>query len=329
MSKDTKVSFVQLYFYSFAIPHYIIYRYHLWIDSSDHLWDQLHFETSQKALNTIYGLEGFYIKCGQLIASNVGNGFPKVWQDTMSILQDKCPPKYYSFIEEIIKRELDFEAIFDSIDPEPIGSASIGQVHRARLKNGQTVVVKVCYPNVEKLLRGDVRTVKAFAKVAQPVYVPVIEEIEVQFQTEFDYRKEGQNLENIRKNLINAGLAGSGKPCVLPKPYLEYCTKHVLVMEELIGDKLGVELCKEIEKFAYLSHQTVAEFTEQERRNDEECKRLRREYMGPSVHEYERMIRYLSYQQQIRHKFVLAHNWTIGFLKPTSDESFKSRMKFR
>lgn len=90
----------------------------------------------------------------------------------MSVLQDQVPPQPFSTIRDIIASELDIDKTFQSIDPEPIGSASIGQVHRAVLKDGTHVVVKVCYPNVERLLRGDVRTIKLFARVAQPVHVP-------------------------------------------------------------------------------------------------------------------------------------------------------------
>ena len=76
----------------------------------------------------------------------MGNGFPEIWQDTMSILQDQCPPKDVSVIIGIIRQELDFDDTFASFDPVPIGSASIGQVHRATLRrDGTPVVVKVWY----------------------------------------------------------------------------------------------------------------------------------------------------------------------------------------
>jgi predicted unusual protein kinase regulating ubiquinone biosynthesis (AarF/ABC1/UbiB family) len=87
--------------------------------------NQLHHRTSQQALTKIYELQGFYIKCGQLIAANAGNGFPEIWQQTMSILQDQCPPKDFSVILGIITHELDVDQIFDSIEESPIGSASM------------------------------------------------------------------------------------------------------------------------------------------------------------------------------------------------------------
>jgi predicted unusual protein kinase regulating ubiquinone biosynthesis (AarF/ABC1/UbiB family) len=104
------------------------------------------FPLTQTLSRLFLGQKGFFIKCGQLCASNLGNGFPEVWQETMSVLQDKCPPKDASVIKQIISQELDFDAVFATFDPVPIGSASIGQVHRARLRrDGTPVVVKVWY----------------------------------------------------------------------------------------------------------------------------------------------------------------------------------------
>jgi aarF domain-containing kinase len=101
-------------------------------------------------------------------------------------------------------------------------------------------VVKVKYPSAENLLRGDVRTIKAFAQIAQPVHVPALEQIEKQFLEEFDYRDEARNMAAVRENLIKAGLAdkdptAAKKLCLVPKPYLDLCTESVLVMEELDG----------------------------------------------------------------------------------------------
>lgn len=299
-------------FYSFAVPKYILYRYHLWIESPDEIWDKLHNITSRQALERIYELEGFYIKCGQLIACNVGNGFPKIWQETMSVLQDRCPPKDFSVVLDIISKELDINNVFESIEPSPVGSASIGQVHRAKLKDGRNVVVKVCYPNVERLLRGDVRTVKAFAEVAQPVYVRSIEEIEIQFQTEFDYRVEAKNLEIVRKNLEQEGLAGQNKPCILPKPYLEYCTKHVLVMEELIGEKLVDALRDDAKLFAKIQGLSVDEFAEQLRIKKEECRLLGTVFNGPTLQEYTKIISYIKIKTKLQNSLIGLYNWKMG-----------------
>lgn len=295
-------------FYSFGIPKYILYRYYMYMKpNNDTFWDQLNSATSSEGLDIILKLQGFYIKCGQLCASNIGNSFPIIWQNTMSILQDQCPYQdYNNVITNIIKDEYNItniSDIFEYIDPIPIGAASIGQVHRALLKvpidynvdkdniNSNSsrkitkfnnnnnmnkkyktipVVIKICYPNAERLLRGDVCTIKAFAQIAQPVHVPGIIEMEKQFATEFDYIIEGKHLQLVRTNLINASLcynndnnaSNNGNKntiCTIPKPYLKYCTKRILIMEELHGDKLIVALRKNVNKLAKLAGYTNVE----------------------------------------------------------------------
>ena len=172
-------------FYSLAIPAYIEYRTHMMLNSSEETWDELDRRTSAQGLEKILELGGFYIKSGQMCASNIGNAFPRIWQETMSILQDQCPSQPFPVIKEIIEADYGkpMSEIFATFEETPIGAASIGQVHRATLHTGESVVVKVSYPQVEQVFRGDVRTIKMFSKVAQPVHVPPLEEIERQFMT--------------------------------------------------------------------------------------------------------------------------------------------------
>ena len=137
-------------FYSYAIPRYVVYRYHQCMESPQEAWDELDRETSAIALELMLELKGFYVKSGQICASNIGDAFPAIWQETMAPLQDPVPTEdFQSVILPILNSELDgdFEGTFATFDPVPIGSASIGQVHRARLHDGTPVVVKICYPH--------------------------------------------------------------------------------------------------------------------------------------------------------------------------------------
>ena len=172
-------------FYSLAIPSYIEYRTHMFLKSSDETFDELDRRTSQRGLDKILELGGFYIKSGQMCAANIGNGFPRIWQERMSILQDQCPSKSFPVVKSIIEADYGkpLGDVFASFEEAPIGAASIGQVHRATLHTGESIVVKVSYPEVEQVFRGDVRTIKMFSQVAQPVHVPPLIEIEKQFMT--------------------------------------------------------------------------------------------------------------------------------------------------
>jgi hypothetical protein len=77
-----------------------------------------------------------------MCASNIGNAFPIIWQDTMSILQDQCPPKDFAIVKSIIESEYGkpLNDVFSTFEHETIGAASIGQVHRATLLDGRPYV---------------------------------------------------------------------------------------------------------------------------------------------------------------------------------------------
>ncbi|CAJ1930437.1 unnamed protein product [Cylindrotheca closterium] len=302
-----------LSFYSFAIPKYVEYRYHMYNKSPDHVWDKLDTDTSKTALDKAYELEGFYIKGGQMVAANMGGAFPQIWQDTMSVLQDQVPPQDFTVIKDIVSSELDFDEVFSSFEETPIGSAAIGQVHRATLKNGTPVVVKVRYPNVERILRGDVVTIKMFAQIAQPVHVPALEEIEEQFMTEFDYVQEGQQLENVRKNLRKAGLEGPGKACRVPKPYLHLCTERVLVMEELHGVKLADGLKDEMGIQARREGKTTEQYMSEMKQKERLAKERGEELKGPSSSEYDMYISVLNKQRLVSNTLRKLHNISVGW----------------
>lgn len=314
-------------FYSLAIPKYLIYRYRMFRGAPDETWEELHETTAKQGLEKMYELQGFYVKAGQMVAANIGGAFPPIWQDTMSVLQDQVPPTDFATIRSIIQSEMDFDKTFASFDETPIGSAAIGQVHRATLRrDGSPVVVKVRYPNVERLLRGDVRTIKMFAQIAQPVHVPGLEEIEKQFMNEFDYVQEAEQLETVRKNLHQAGFEGPGKMCRVPHAYKELCTTRVLVMEELHGVKLVDGLKEEVKVRAAKEGKTVQQFMAEVKAKEDFAKSLGTEYMGPTRDEYDVYIGLLDGKRKIANLMRLGYNWTVGHLpgmtkKPMDDKS--------
>jgi aarF domain-containing kinase len=314
-------------FYSLAIPKYIQYRYHQIVDSPDHVWEELDKETSKQGLDKILELRGFYIKSGQMCAANIGNAFPRVWQETMSVLQNKCPHKSMDVVRTIVQAEYGrpLEEVFSFFDPEPLGAASIGQVHRAQLKNGKKVVVKVQYPEVEDLFRGDVRTIKMFCSVAQPVHVPPLEEIEKQFMTEFDYSREAEQMNRIKKNLEAAGLAGKNKLSIVPAPIMDLCKKRILVMEELDGIKLPDALQRDFERYASSQGLSLNEFKMQE---EEKLRKLRSEggnLNGPSTTEFATYINLLNMKRKTENVSAFLHNWTIGWVPGTERKSYQGK----
>mmetsp|Transcript_7638 Transcript_7638/g.15223 ORF Transcript_7638/g.15223 Transcript_7638/m.15223 type:complete len:590 (-) Transcript_7638:71-1840(-) len=304
-------------FYSLAIPKYIEYRMHMLMNSPDDVWDKLHEETSKAGLDKIMELQGFYIKSGQMCAANIGNAFPKIWQDTMSVLQDECPSQPYEVVKSIVESEYgkSIHDVFETFEEKPIGAASIGQVHRATLKDGSCVVVKVMYPGVEDVFRGDVRTIKMFAQVAQPVHVPPLIEIEKQFMTEFDYRREAEQLDKVRTNMMAANICGdSTRLCAIPKPYLDLCNKRVLVMEELKGNKLVEELKRDIERQMARVSNSLEKFGDEKKMEESFLKEFVSGENGPTAEQYETLIKLLDAKRRISNLYAKLHNATIGWL---------------
>jgi aarF domain-containing kinase len=307
-------------FYSLAIPKYVEYRMHMIMDSPDEVWDKLHVETSKAGLDKIMELQGFYVKSGQMCAANIGNAFPPIWQDTMAPLQDSCPARPFDVVKSIVEEDFGkgLYEIFDSFEESPIGAASIGQVHRATLKGGSRVVVKVMYPGVEDVFRGDVRTIKMFCEVAQPVHVPPLLEIEKQFMTEFDYRREAQQLDRVRRNMMGANIAGDpSRLCAIPRPYLDLCTKRVLVMEELKGGKLAEELKRDMKRQMDRMKKSFEKFG-----GDEEA--LERGFVtefsigenGPTSEEYDTFIKFLDAKRRLTNMYSTLYNVSVGWWLP-------------
>ena len=142
----------------------------------------------------------------------------------------------------------DVSEIFASFEDAPLGSASIGQVHKATLRDGRTVAVKVQYgAGNEEIMRKDIQNGKLAFRVLAPEQVAVLDEVEAQFATEFDYRKEAENLATVRANLRRGGFLrrsswsgwwGGGGAVEVPEPIEDLCRKDVLVMSYLDGDNL-------------------------------------------------------------------------------------------
>ncbi len=196
-----------------------------------------------------------------------------------------------------------------------------------------SVVVKVMYPEVEGLFRGDVRTIKLFAQLAQPVHVPALEEIEKQFMTEFDYFKESKQLAQVRENLMKAGMTGEdssdgSKLCAIPKPYLDLCTKRVLVMEELKGDKLAVGLRKDVQGHAARAGQTPEEFLAERKALDEEAEAQGKSVQGPTAQEFEVYRSILNRQRQLENAGAIGamiYNTTFGWLPGKKKKQYKGK----
>lgn len=183
-----------------------------------------------------------FVKFGQ-IASTRMDIFPENIIKELEKLQDHVPPFASSEVNRIIEEELggSIQNIFAEFREAPTASASIGQVHFARLHTGENVAVKIQRPHIRKVIETDLEILEDLARLmdtqldwAKNYHFPeIVEEFSKSLKAELDYSIEGRNGEKISNQFLN-------DPTVhIPKIYWEYSTKKVLTMEYIEGIKIN------------------------------------------------------------------------------------------
>nr|KAJ0220965.1 hypothetical protein LSAT_V11C200097220 [Lactuca sativa] len=183
-----------------------------------------------------------YIKLGQFIAS-APTLFPEEYVQEFQYCFDRAPVVPFEEIKSILREELavPIDSIYDYIDPTPLASASIAQVHAARLKGSQAdVVIKVLKPGIEDVLVADLNFIYVVARIVEflnPDFsraslVAIVNDIRASMLEEVDFKKEAANIESFRSYLESMGLT---RQATAPRVYPECSTKRVLTMERLYG----------------------------------------------------------------------------------------------
>ena len=194
--------------------------------------------TPEKFRTILEELGPTYIKLGQ-IASLHSDILPKRYCDELLKLNSDVTPMPFDEVEEVIVRSYrrDWHEIFASIDPKPLGSASIAQVHRAVLQTGEDVVVKVQRKGIYDIMARDISLLHSLVRLMPPVgdlknlvdLNMVLDELWVVAQEEMDFLKEAANMEEFARNNKDIVYV------TCPKLYHEYTTSRVLVMEYVDG----------------------------------------------------------------------------------------------
>jgi predicted unusual protein kinase regulating ubiquinone biosynthesis (AarF/ABC1/UbiB family) len=181
--------------------------------------------------------QGLLIKFGQVIGSRP-DLIPDEYIDVLSRLQDQVPSRPYAVIKEAVEEELKrpIADVFESFEEAPIASASLAQVHRAVLKDGRVVAVKVQYPGIEDIVQTDLANIRFLLRILAVFernldFAPIIDEISQTAPMELDFINEGHNAEMVAANFDRDDV-------IIPKIYWEYSTRRVLVMEFLDGIKI-------------------------------------------------------------------------------------------
>jgi ubiquinone biosynthesis protein len=196
-----------------------------------------------------------YVKLGQLLSSRP-DLLPDVYIEELGHLVDEVPPVPFVDVDATIRAEIG-DDVFARIDPEPLAAASIAQTHRALLKSGREVVVKVRRPGIAEqveldlsVLRSTARLLAGHSETARLLQLEALaDELEVHLRQELDFVEEAHNTELI------AGLVERYDRIVVPQVIRPHVTERVLVLEWVDG--------KKVERDHGLAPQAAAELARQ------------------------------------------------------------------
>lgn len=204
------------------------------------LADQVHRRNARRVLAAIIDLQGLFIKVGQLI-SVMANLLPDAFRKELETLQDSVPPRPFSEVEIRLHEELagrSIAEVFAEFDETPVASASIGQVHVARLHSGEKVAVKIQYPGIETIVATDLRALRRIFKIVGRLlpdwgWNVIYSEIQKMVLAELDYRQEAEALATIGGNF-------AGRSDVLIPKVIGTCsTARVLTTQWMDGVKVN------------------------------------------------------------------------------------------
>ncbi len=193
---------------------------------------------------TFESLGSTYIKLGQFIASTPSL-FPREYVEEFQGCLDQTPTLPFSYIQGVLASEFegrDLSEIFSYIDEKPLASASIAQVHAAKLTTGEDVVIKVQKPGVETILYTDLNVVhwaaklleRAVPKIKFAALSDIVDEIKTRMVREVDFIEEAQNLDDFVEYLN----ISQNQAATAPKVYHQFSTRRVLTMQRLYGVSL-------------------------------------------------------------------------------------------
>ncbi len=201
-------------------------------------WARFNRTSAHSIYEAAVELRGLILKGCQFLGSRA-DVLPREYIRVLSRLQDRVPPRPFPVVRRMVEHELSCELsdVFRSFSREPVASASLAQVHEARLRDGERVAVKVQYPEIERLVRGDLANLRVLfrsVRLLEPDFdlMPLIEELGDYVPRELNFLNEAQNAETV------AGYFEGRDDLAVPRIHWELTTRRVLTMEYVDGIKI-------------------------------------------------------------------------------------------
>ncbi len=200
-------------------------------------WDRAHAKTGRAIHRLATGMGGAFVKLGQVLGARA-DVMPPSLIEPLRGLHDRVPPRPFATLRGHVERELGrpLDEVFAHVDEQPIAAASLAQVHRARLKSGEDVVIKVQYPEARKLFPIDMgslrRAVRAVRWLAGIDLRPLANELAAQVCLELEFDREARSASRVRASF-------EGRRDVrIPRVYAELSTDKLMVSEFVEGKAL-------------------------------------------------------------------------------------------
>lgn len=201
-------------------------------------YDIFHGLTPQSLRQMLEELGPTFVKAGQILSMR-SEILPQSFTRELSRLRTSVEPMDRDTVLSALRAEYDrpIEEIFDAIDDRPLGSASVAQVHKARLVTGELVAVKIQRPHVQEIMAQDISIMRSLARYASRFMgseqfldlQSVVDELWQSFREETDFLVEARSLEEFRRNNAECAFVDC------PKPYPSLCTRHVVIMDYVEG----------------------------------------------------------------------------------------------
>jgi aarF domain-containing kinase len=226
---------------------YLFYWLRGWFknaESQQRLLAETHWRTALRLLDSMSYLRGAAMKIGQTLA-NFPDIAPREIVELLEKLHYDVPPMHWSLLSEMVYNELgdDPENIFAEFNQRAFAAASLGQVHRARLKTGEDVAVKIQYPGIARTVRNDFRNLGTCLLPARlsrdwENTKDQFNDLRTRLEQETDYESEASNLEKAR------ALFGEDDEIIVPRVYRQFSKSRVLTMERLEGVHIDAYLSR-------------------------------------------------------------------------------------
>ena len=201
-------------------------------------YDIFHGLTPKSLRRMLEELGPTFVKAGQILSMR-SEILPESFMRELGKLRTDVEPMSRDTVIEALRAEYEtpIEDIFDAIDDRPLGSASVAQVHKARLVSGELVAVKIQRPHVQEIMAQDISIMRSLARYASKFMgdeqfldlQSVVDELWQSFREETDFLVEARSLAEFRRNNAECEFIDC------PMPYPSLCTKHVVVMDYIEG----------------------------------------------------------------------------------------------